>query len=267
MLLKCNAKINLGLSVISKRADGFHNLESIFLPIKWYDDIQLEEAKVTGFTAEGIQIDGKPENNLCLQAYHILAADFLLPPVHIHLNKQIPIGAGLGGGSSDGAFVLKGLNELFRLNLSVEKLESYAARLGSDCPFFIQNKTMFVSGRGEVLTPLDMELKGYCLVINPGIHISTKEAYRNVTPKPALCNLREAVEKPKENWQKEIVNDFEVALLPSYPSLQELRYKLKESGAYYVSMSGSGSTFFAFFEKEPKDLKIKEKYEYRLFKL
>lgn len=251
MLLKCNAKINLGLNVTRKREDGFHEIESVFLPVPWNDELQIMPAEKVHFSSEGINIDGDSSTNLCMQAFHLLAADYLIPPVHIHLNKVIPIGAGLGGGSSDAAFVLKGLNELFQLNISIEKLEEYAAKLGSDCAFFIRNKPAFASGRGEVLEAIDFDLNGYVLLVNPNVHISTKEAYSKIKPAPALISLKNAVKQPLETWQTTIVNDFEKALLPSYPKLQKLKEDLLSLGANYVSMSGSGSTFFGIFKEKP----------------
>lgn len=188
-----------------------------------------------------------------MQAYHLLAVDYLLPPVHIHLNKIIPIGAGLGGGSSDAAFVLKGLNTLFDLNLSIEKLENYASKLGSDCTFFIKNEPAFVSGTGEALESLDFKLAAYFLMVNPNLHISTKEAYSKISPKPSKIDLKKAVLKPISEWQNLIVNDFEKALLPNYPALQQLKLDLQELGAQYVAMSGSGSTFFGIFTEKPKE--------------
>ncbi len=267
MRIKCNAKINLGLSITEKRSDGFHNLESIFLPVPWYDIIEIQESDKTSFSSLGIAINGDDKNNLCMSAYHLLARDFILPPVSIHLEKNIPIGAGLGGGSSDAAYVLKGLNELFRLNLSIERLEQLASLLGSDCPFFVQNKAAFVTGRGELLdVSLKLDLNCYCLVMNPGIHIRTKEAYSAITPKKAELDLREINKMDKQEWQNTIVNDFETALLPAYPALVDLRESLLALNPFYVSMSGSGSSFFAFFKKKPQDLYIKG-YVCKLFDL
>ena len=252
MRMDCNAKINLGLFITEKRQDGFHNLESIFLPIPWFDVIQIEQSDKTTFTSSGILIDGDHSNNLCMQAYQLLAKDFILPPVSIHLEKNIPIGAGLGGGSSNAAFVLKGLNEMFQLNLSVERLEHLASELGSDCTFFIQNRAAFVTGRGEKLnSDLPLELNCYCLVVNPGVHISTKEAFSNVSPKPAKTDLLNIANVPKKEWQELIYNDFETSILPKYKQLQQLRQNLQELNPFYVSMSGSGSTFFALFEEKP----------------
>lgn len=252
MRMNCNAKINLGLFITEKREDGFHNLESIFLPIPWFDIVDIQESDKTIFTSSGIHIDGDQSNNLCMQAYQLLAQEFILPPVSIHLEKNIPIGAGLGGGSSDAAYVLKGLNEMFRLNLSVERLGDLASRLGSDCPFFIQNKAAFVTGRGEVLdTSLQLNLSCFCLVVHPGIHISTKEAFSNITPQQAKMDLFGINNIPKADWQNLIVNDFEASILPKRAELQKLKNDLQDLNPFYVSMSGSGSSFFALFEQEP----------------
>lgn len=264
MLLKCNAKINFGLFVTEKRKDGYHNLESIFLPVPWYDEITLEESEVLDFSSEGIKIDSTPENNLCLKAYRLLNNDFSLPPVRIHLHKKIPIGAGLGGGSADAAFVLKGLNELFELKLSTIKLEEYASKLGADCTFFIRNQASYVSGVGDLLEPVDFIPTGFCLMVNPNIHISTKEAYASISPKHYSVNLKEAIKKDRSTWKNTIVNDFELALLPKYPVLNQVKQQLESMGAYYVSMSGSGSTYFAFFEEEPP-LKNWGNYQVRSF--
>lgn len=256
--MKCNAKINLGLSITEKRGDGFHNLESIFLPVPWYDIIEIQESEKTIFSSSGIPISGDHTNNLCMKAYHLLARDFVLPPVSIHLEKNIPIGAGLGGGSSDAAFVLKGLNELFRLNLSTERLEQLASMLGSDCPFFVQNKAAFVTGKGELLDmSLKLDLNCYCLLVNPGIHISTKDTYGAIIPQKARFDLREINNLDKMDWQNRVVNDFETALLPNYPELVALRQTLMDLIPFYVSMSGSGSSFFAFFKEEPKGYSFK----------
>lgn len=268
MLLTCNAKINLGLSVTGKRPDGFHSIESLFIPIPWNDYIEIKRSEELAFSAEGIHVDGNKEDNLCLRAYHLLNQRFGLPKMSIHLKKEIPIGAGLGGGSSDAAFVLKGLNEFFELNLSIEELEEYAGQLGSDCVFFIRNKAALVTGRGEQIdTTIPMTFFTYCIVVNPEIHISTKEAYSKISPKPPTLKLSKAITLPLEQWQDVIKNDFELALLPDYPALQVLKQKLLDMGAYYVSMSGSGSTFFAFFDCKPDQLLFNKSYKWRGFEL
>jgi 4-diphosphocytidyl-2-C-methyl-D-erythritol kinase len=252
MRINCNAKINLGLYVTEKRKDGFHNLESIFLPIPWYDVVDIQKAEKTSFSSSGIKIDGESSSNLCLKAYQLLAQEFIMPPVAIHLEKNIPIGAGLGGGSSDAAYVLKGLNELFQLNLSTDKLKKLAAELGSDCPFFIENKAAFVTGRGEELTTdLSLQLNCYCLVVNPGIHISTKEAYSNIIPQKSPFNLLTLNELPQNDWQGIVSNDFEKALETRHLPLQKVRAELQKLSPFYISMSGSGSTYFALLSKKP----------------
>jgi len=265
--MNCNAKINLGLSVTEKRADGFHTIESIFLPVPWFDVIEIQESNKTSFTSSGIEIVGDQTTNLCMKAYRLLAREYVLPPVSIHLEKNIPIGAGLGGGSSDAAFVLKGLNELFRLNLSIEKLEQLAGLLGSDCPFFIQNKAAFVTGRGEELdSNLKLQLNCYCLMVNPGIHINTKEMYSTIVPQKAKFNLRDIHKLTKDKWQENVINHFETSVLPNYPELRTLKKELASLAPFYVAMSGSGSTFFALFEQEPKGYNLK-KYASTCFRL
>lgn len=252
MRINCNAKINLGLYVTEKREDGFHNLESIFLPVPWYDVVDIQKAEKTIFSSSGIKIGGDSSSNLCLKAYQLLAQEFIMPPVAIHLEKNIPIGAGLGGGSSDAAYVLKGLNEMFQLNLSTDKLKQLAAKLGSDCPFFIENNAAFVTGRGEELnTDLNLKLNCYCLVVNPSIHISTKEAYSNIIPQKSPFNLLTLNDLPHNDWQETVSNDFEKVLEPQYGPLQKLRSELNKLSPFYISMSGSGSTYFALFHKKP----------------
>ncbi|MEQ8624084.1 MAG: 4-(cytidine 5'-diphospho)-2-C-methyl-D-erythritol kinase [Vicingaceae bacterium] len=268
MNIQSNAKINLGLSVIRKRDDGFHEIESLFLPIPWYDHIELHRSEKLQFTSEGISIDGNMESNLCVKAYHLLQKRFDLPPVHIHLKKQIPIGAGLGGGSSNAAFVLKGLVELFNLQISLGELEILADQLGSDCSFFIQNKPALVTGKGEKLdNTIDFNLSTHCLVVYPKLHISTQEAYSLVKPSEKKQEVKELINEPLINWQTKIINDFEAPIVQAYPSLKEIRNLLKEMGAIFVSMSGSGSSFFAFFEKKPEVNLEESKVDWRLFEL
>jgi 4-diphosphocytidyl-2-C-methyl-D-erythritol kinase len=254
MLLKPNAKINLGLNILNKRADGFHNLESIFLPVSWEDELQIETANNFQFSSSGLPIPGDQSSNLCVKAYQLLKQDFKIPAVKIHLHKLIPMGAGLGGGSSDAAFTLKGLNQLFDLGLSQSKLESYSAQLGSDCVFFIKNKAALVKGRGEVLEhSLSLKLSGYILLVKPDVFISTKEAYAGVSPQEQNQSLRELINLPKEEWKNVIKNDFETSLFPKYPELEKIKQQLYEMGAYYAAMSGSGSCLYGLFEEEPKE--------------
>ncbi|GAB4229789.1 MAG: 4-(cytidine 5'-diphospho)-2-C-methyl-D-erythritol kinase [Ekhidna sp.] len=248
-----NAKINLGLSIVSKREDGYHNIESCFYPIPWHDSLEVIEAASFAFHSYGLDIPGDSQSNLCVKAYDLLKADFDIPPVEIHLLKNIPMGAGLGGGSADGAFTLKMLNESCELGLTDSQLEGYALQLGSDCPFFIKNRPTIAAGRGENLQPIDLNLSGYYLAIhNPGIHVSTKEAYAGVVPKQPKMQVSQIVNTPVENWEGSLVNDFETSIFPNHPEINRLKNEMYESGAIYASMTGSGSTVFGIFESELK---------------
>lgn len=268
MNIQSNAKINLGLSVLEKRNDGFHEIESLFLPIPWYDEIELQIAEKLKFTSEGIFIDGNVESNLCVKAYHLLKKHYDIPPVHIHLNKKIPIGAGLGGGSSNAAFVLKGLVKLFDLKISIKELERLADQLGSDCSFFIQNRPALVTGKGEKLDNLiDFSLSTHCLVVYPKLHISTQEAYRLVKPCIKKNKISKLAQLPYTKWQNELINDFEAPILNAYPRLKQLKRKLMDMGASYVSMSGSGSSFFAFFKYRPEVTFEKLNVDWKQFEL
>ena len=256
MVLFPNCKINLGLNIISKREDGFHNLETFFLPIALNDALEVIQSNniesTVDFSSSGLHIGGKPADNLCVKAYHLLKADFpQLPPVKIHLHKSIPMGAGLGGGSSDGAFTLIILNKKFGLGISDEALMKYALQLGSDCPFFIHNKPCFATGRGEVLEEIDISLTGYkLLLVNPGIHVNTGWAFSRITPGQPAKSIREVLQQPIATWKEELVNDFELPVTAHYHVLQQLRTHLYAMGALYAGMSGSGSTFFAIFDKD-----------------
>jgi 4-diphosphocytidyl-2-C-methyl-D-erythritol kinase len=246
-----NAKLNIGLNITERRPDGFHNLESVFYPVQWCDALEILPSEETAFSSSGIPIPGSAESNLCLKAYHLLKADFELPPVKLHLHKNIPIGAGLGGGSSDAAFALKLLNELFTLNISVEKLEDYARKLGSDCAFFIRNKPVFAYEKGDIFEPVELDLSNYfCLIVYPNLHITTAEAYSKIKPHKPETNLKKAIANGIENWPKTITNDFETALFPTYSVLLKLKEQLYEAGAVYASMTGSGSAVFGIFKEE-----------------
>lgn len=241
--------------MVSKRDDGYHNLETIFYPVKLADALELAEADKTTFSSSGIVIDGKPENNLVYKAYQLLQKDFDLAPVKLHLHKVIPFGAGLGGGSADAAFALKMLNNFFRLAIPTESLEVYAAQIGADCPFFIQNKPTFAHGIGDQFKPVNLDLTGYHIVIvKPNISVSTPEAYRNISPAPAMFNLRDIENLPIEEWQYVLKNDFENSVFPLYPEIKSMKNILYEQGAIYASMSGSGSALFGIFRHLPIDL-------------
>jgi len=249
MLKFANAKINIGLHVTKKRGDGYHELETVFYPVKLYDAVELVSSEELALTIWNSTLDADDEN-LCLKAFHLLAQDFHLEPIQIHLLKNIPIGAGLGGGSSDASATLLLLNEYFNLDLDVEQLKKYAAKLGADCPFFIENKPVYGEGTGTELSPISLDLSQYKIVIvKPEIHISTKEAYENVIPQAPEINLKDAIKLPIQEWKYLINNNFELALFDKYPQIADIKTKLYEKGAIYASMSGSGSAVFGVFSQ------------------
>lgn len=250
-----NAKINIGLNVVSKRKDGYHNLETIFYPIKLSDALEIVESEITEFTSSGIKMDGNPESNLVYKAYQILKKDFELPQVKLHLHKVIPFGAGLGGGSADAAFTLKMLNDYFKLDISTQKLEKYASKIGADCPFFIKNKPVFASGIGDQFQTIHLDLSAYkIIIVKPNITVSTPEAYRNIVPqKPQYC-LKDIASLNIEEWKDTIYNDFEKSIFPIYPEIKTLKDNLYKIGAVYAAMSGSGSAVFGIFRQLPADL-------------
>lgn len=251
MLAFPNAKINIGLNITEKRADGFHNIESCFYPVGWSDALEILPAEKTSFQSSGIPIPGDPADNLCLRAYQLIAEDFTLPPVNIYLLKSVPIGAGLGGGSADAAFAIKILNDLFHLQIPTEKQLAYARKLGSDCAFFIENKPAYCYNKGDEFEPIDLKLSGkWIVLVNPGIHISTQEAYAGIKPKPSETDIRQNLRQPLSHWKSFVKNDFEATLFPKYPLLPEIKKKLYAFGAEYASMSGSGSTVYGIFNEE-----------------
>ena len=251
-----HAKINLGLHVKEKRADGYHNIETIFYPIPLADALEIIPAPglgAPGFKSYGLTIPGNTENNLCVKAWNLLKADHpQLPPVNIFLLKKIPMGAGLGGGSADGAYMLKMLDKYFDLQLSTAEMEQYALQLGSDSPFFIRNTAVLASGRGEIMEPVMVDLTGYAmLMVYPGIHVSTAEAFSQVNPHPGSGILiAEIVQQPVDTWKGQLVNDFETSVFPRFEELASLKEQLYSLGAVYVSMTGTGSAFYALFPKK-----------------
>lgn len=257
-----NAKINLGLRVTEKRSDGFHNLESCFYPVQWCDALEILPADEERFTMSGLPVPGNPDTNLCLKAYRLLQQDHQLPRVHMHLHKVIPMGAGLGGGSSDAASVLKQLNTLFELKLNPDVLENYARRLGSDCAFFIRNKPVVAVEKGDVFIPTELDLSGYsCVVVYPGIHITTAEAYANIVPKKPDSSIEESLKQDISEWKEVLRNDFEASLFPKYPELPAIKEQLYRAGAAYASMTGSGSAVYGLFEGDaPADLLFPDHY-------
>ena len=254
MLVFPNAKINIGLNIVEKRSDGFHNIESCFYPVGWSDALEIVRSEKFGFQSDGITIPGDFSNNLCTKAYQMLAADYTFPAVNIHLLKAVPIGAGLGGGSSDAAFTIKALNDLFLLNISLEKQLDYARRLGSDCAFFIENKPLYCYEKGDKFEEISLTLAGkWIVLVNPGLHISTVEAYSGVKPRQSETDLRELLKLPLSDWKSAVKNDFEESLFPKFPVLQQIKNELYKTGAAYAGMSGSGSTLYGIFQEE-KDL-------------
>jgi 4-diphosphocytidyl-2-C-methyl-D-erythritol kinase len=251
-----NCKINLGLNITGKRTDGYHNLETVFIPLNLRDVLEVvhvdETAESIQYSGSGMPILAETENNLCVKAYKLLKEDYAqLPTVRLHLHKAIPSGAGMGGGSADGAFTLKLLNQKFSLGLSENQLAGYALRLGSDCPFFIQNKPCFASGRGEILEPVRLDLTPYkFLVVNPGIHIDTGQAFSQLTPVIPSISIRAITQQPVNTWKGLLNNDFERLVFRDYPEIKRIKDSLYESGAIYASMTGSGSTVYGIFEKK-----------------
>lgn len=259
------AKINLGLNITAERADGYHDLETVFYPVPLTDALEIKhmdplfphdvpcDLKVTGNL-----VDCDERKNLVVRAYELLAADFNLPPIHAHLFKRIPSQAGLGGGSADGAFMIRLLDERFRLNIGIAEMERYAAQLGSDCAFFITAEPSFATGRGEVLQPADGpkgNLDGYHIaIVKPDVAVSTREAYAQIVCSKPVKSCRDIVRQPIDTWRSELVNDFEAPVFAMHPELAQIKTKLYEMGAVYAAMSGSGSALFGIFRQEPQGL-------------
>ena len=255
MIVFPNAKINIGLNVVSKRTDGYHNLETVFYPVKLADALEFVEAKKTTLSISGIEVDGDSEDNLILNYFVQMKQDYQLPELAFHLHKVVPFGAGLGGGSSDAAFTLKALNSHYNLDLSEEQLEKYASQIGADCPFFIKSQPTFASGIGDQFEDIELDLSSYEIVIvKPDIFVSTPEAYRNVRPKAPEFNLRKTGRLPVEKWKDHIVNDFEESVFSAYPEIAKIKETLYKRGAVYASMSGSGSAVYGIFRHSPTDL-------------
>ena len=260
------AKINLGLNITSKREDGYHNLETIFYPVPltdalevklMHDDFPSDEPCDLKITGNAVDCDEK--NNLVVKAYTLLAQDFKLPRVHTHLVKRIPMQAGLGGGSADGAFMIRLLDERFRLNMGIAEMERYASRLGSDCAFFITTEPLFATGRGEVLEPVNIaeqNLQGYYIaIVKPAIAVSTREAFQQIICRQPEHCCRDIVRQPVETWKTVLTNDFEEPAFKQHPELADIKQRLYDLGAVYAQMSGSGSAFFGLFRTDPQQLK------------
>ncbi|MEQ1799144.1 MAG: 4-(cytidine 5'-diphospho)-2-C-methyl-D-erythritol kinase [Lacibacter sp.] len=270
MIVFPNCKINLGLQILNKREDGFHNLETVFYPIPLRDAlevIRLTDDKTVAnvnFKSTGLTIEGDSHNNLCIKAYDLLKKDFpALPSIQMHLHKTIPMGAGLGGGSSDGAFALKLLNEKFQLGLSIHQLINYALQLGSDCPFFIINKPAFATGRGELLEEISLDLSAFHFaIVNPGIHVNTGWAFAQLNlnndsgrferPDSKHPVLKTIIQQPISTWKNQLINDFEEPVSKAHPEIAFIKQQLYDAGALYASMTGSGSTVYGIFSREQK---------------
>ena len=256
MIVFPNAKINVGLHILEKRADGFHNIETVFYPIGWSDALEVIAYKGKSqnrvhFSSSGIPIPGNSQDYLCVKAYHLMARDYDLPPVKIHLHKIIPIGAGLGGGSSDAAFFIKAVNALFELGLSFGELHHYARQLGSDCSFFINNKPCFAEGKGDEMEPQEVSLKGkFLMLVKPDIHINTAMAYAGVKPRASKVSLAQQVQLPLSKWKQQIYNQFEETVFVHSREIGGIKEKFYDLGAVYAAMSGSGSSVYGIFEQE-----------------
>ena len=259
------AKVNLGLNVVSKREDGYHNLETVFYPIPLTDTLEIKlmdegfpspvacDLKITGTT-----LPCDEQDNLVVRAYNLIAEDFQIPRIHAHLFKRIPSQAGLGGGSSDAAYMIRLLDERFRLNIGIAEMERYAARLGADCAFFITAEPSFATGIGDKLSPVDGprgNLNGYYIaIIKPNVAVSTKEAYQLLTPQKPVKSCKEIVKQPIETWREELKNDFEGPIFMQHPELRDIKEHLYASGAKYAQMSGSGSAVFGIFKEKPQGM-------------
>ena len=256
------AKINLGLNIVSKRDDGYHNLETVFYPIPLCDVLEIHTKhdhfpsdNVCDLKMTGTTIEGDEQSNLVVKAYKLLAKDYRLPRIHVHLHKHIPTQAGLGGGSSDAAFMIRLLNEHYQLNIDPIQMERYAAKLGADCPFFIKAEPAFATGIGEVLTPVDTLKEHLCgcyiVVVKPPVAVSTREAFALITPrKPEKC-CHDIVRNPIETWREELCNDFEPSVFAKHPELNDIKARLYNLGALYAQMSGSGSALYGIFRHKP----------------
>lgn len=257
-----NAKINLGLNIISRREDGYHNLSSCFLPVAWKDALEIIPATSLQFQSSGLDIPGGTESNLCVKAYELLKAEYDIPPVHMHLHKVLPMGAGLGGGSSDGAFALKLLNNQFDLQLPTTQLEAFAKSLGADCPFFIDNKPKLVQGIGEIIQPIEVDLSDHrIVVVFPGIHVNTRTAFEGIVPKEPDYDLNTVLQQPPSKWQGVLTNDFEENVFAAHPEIREIKERLLNLGAEYASMTGTGSAVYGIFRKKSDLEASKESFE------
>jgi 4-diphosphocytidyl-2-C-methyl-D-erythritol kinase len=257
MILFSPAKVNLGLRITERRKDGFHNLQSVMLPVGLKDILEFrispEKSQPFSMSQSGLSTDTPRKSILCWRAWELFSKEITLPPVEMHLHKQIPVGAGLGGGSSNAALTLKGLNLLSGNQIGREGLQEMAAELGSDCSFFLEGGPVYMEGRGEILSPLGFRLEPlYLIILFPGIHISTSKAYRGVTPQQPEIPLLAQLKNPLSAWQNTILNDFESSLFKEYSLLSKLKSEIYRSGASYASLSGSGSALYGIYTSVPQ---------------
>ena len=269
MILYPFAKINLGLKVTSVRPDGYHNIETVFYPIiRLSDNLEVVESDIMDFKTTGLTIDGSDKGNLVLKAYELLKNKYSLPPVKILLEKNIPMGAGLGGGSSDGSHMLMLLNDLFSLDISTEQLMDYALQLGSDCPFFIHGKPVFAMGRGEILHDVNVDLGGFHLhVVKPPVSVSTAEAYKEVTPESSRLSLKGMVAFPVGHWNGNILNQFETSVFKSHAEIKNIKDILYKQGSVFALMSGSGSAVYGLFHSEKRNMEKFFPSDYQIFSI
>jgi 4-diphosphocytidyl-2-C-methyl-D-erythritol kinase len=259
MIVFPHAKINLGLHVTSKRSDGYHNIETVFYPIAWCDIMEIlpGEKHTSGIEVHlsGLPVQGKHADNLCVKAYYLLKNDYPIPALKLYLHKQIPMGAGLGGGSSDAAAFIHAVNELCSLGMSVSEMQNYAKRLGADCAFFIEGNPVHAIGRGDEFTSVNVSLAGHFIyVVHPGIHVSTAEAYANVVPEMPSVGIPGILANDVSTWKNKLTNDFERSVFSAHPAIATIKQKMYDAGAIYSCMSGSGSAVFGIFKEEPKAL-------------
>lgn len=268
MLVFPNCKINLGLNVVKKRDDGFHDLETVFYPVKWCDALEVienESEEPFKLSVSGLKVEGSESDNLIYNAWKLITELKKLPPVKVHLHKNIPMGAGIGGGSSDAVFFVHLLDNKFDLKLTFDQKKSLASKLGSDCAFFLNSTPVFATGTGNVFSDIKLDLSSYyILLVHPGIHSNTKEAFNGLQPKKPAFDLKKKIETtPVNSWKDFLTNDFEATIFKKYPEIEALKNRLYQSGALYASMSGSGSAVYGIFDKKPA-LEFKTPYKYYL---
>ncbi|MFN6335820.1 MAG: 4-(cytidine 5'-diphospho)-2-C-methyl-D-erythritol kinase [Sphingobacteriales bacterium] len=253
MIVFPNCKVNLGLHVVQKRPDGYHDLQTVFFPLPFRDILEILPSSSFALHSTGLTIPGDPASNLCVKAYQLVKDRFPeLPPVHIHLHKIIPMGGGLGGGSSNGSFTLLALNEIFDLKLARKDLLEMSIQLGSDCPFFIMNEPSYATGRGEQMKPVDINLKGYYIIlVLPGIHVSTAQAFSGIIPKKPKTDLEHNIGMAPDSWKDWLINDFEDSVFLQFPAIEVIKSWLYQQGAVYASMTGTGSTVYGLFKEKP----------------